>query len=121
VPNAARNCRASDQRSRPACRSRSLIGADPCRRHPISDLERHAGLDRWSLARQFRAAFGTSPSRYRLMRQLDLVRALIRRGHTLADAALAAGFSDQSHMTRQFKRTYGLTPAGWAAAVGGLD
>jgi AraC-like DNA-binding protein len=38
-------------------------------------------------------------------------------GSSLADAALAAGFADQSHMSRQFKRAYGLTPARWAAAL----
>jgi AraC-like DNA-binding protein len=35
----------------------------------------------------------------------------------LAEVALQAGFSDQSHMSRMFKRTYGLTPAKWAAAL----
>ena len=76
-----------------------------------------ADLDRWSLARQFRAAFGTSPGRFRTMRQLDQVRGLVKSGNSLADAALAAGFADQSHMSRQFKRAYGLTPARWVAAL----
>jgi AraC-like DNA-binding protein len=40
---------------------------------------------------------------------------LVRTG--LADVAVAAGFADQSHMSRQFKRAYGLTPARWAAAL----
>jgi methylphosphotriester-DNA--protein-cysteine methyltransferase len=31
--------------------------------------------------------------------------------------AAEAGFADQSHMTRQFKRAYGRTPAAWAKAV----
>ena len=78
-------------------------------------LERVSGLDRWSLARQFRAAYGTSPYRYFAMRRLDRARALIGAGAALAEAALAAGFADQSHMTRQFKRAYGLPPGRWAA------
>jgi AraC-like DNA-binding protein len=98
-------------------RVRSLIAARPAERHPIGELERVADLDRWSLARQFRSAFGTSPTRFRIMRQLDQVRRLMKSGLSLAEAALEAGFADQSHMSRQFKRAYGFTPARWAAAL----
>jgi AraC-like DNA-binding protein len=39
----------------------------------------------------------------------------VRAGHSLADAAFACGFADQSHMTCQFKRAYGLSPSRWRA------
>ena len=81
------------------------------------ELEMLSGLDRWKLSRQFRAAYGTSPYRFRTLRRLERVRHLIVAGSAPAEAAAGAGFADQSHMTRQFKRTYGLTPARWAAAV----
>jgi AraC-like DNA-binding protein len=80
-------------------------------------LERIAGIDRWTIARHFRAAFGTSPDRYRTMRRLELARRAIAAGASLADAAATAGFADQSHMTRHFKRAYGITPGRWAAAT----
>ncbi|HEX2553661.1 MAG TPA: AraC family transcriptional regulator [Microvirga sp.] len=96
-------------------RVRDLIAADPARPLPMERLEREAGLDRWSLARGFRAAFGTSPSGFRTMRRLDRARTLIATGTPLAEAAFAAGFADQSHLSRQFKRAYGVTPARWAA------
>ncbi|MCC7272491.1 MAG: AraC family transcriptional regulator [Alphaproteobacteria bacterium] len=76
-------------------------------------LEAATGLDRFALARQFRARLGTSPYRYLTMRRLDRVRASLRAGVPLADAALAAGFADQSHMTRQFRRAYGMSPGRW--------
>lgn len=98
-------------------RVRDLIAADPATRPAIETLEAASGLDRWALARQFRAAFGTSPSNFRTMRQLDEARRMIRDGMPLAEAAVAAGFADQSHMSRMFKRRYGLTPARWAAAL----
>jgi AraC-like DNA-binding protein len=104
-------------RLRGLARVRDLIAERPARRRSIEELERVAGLDRWSLARQFRSAFGTSPSRFRTLRQLDEVRRCVKRGTGLAEAALQAGFADQSHMSRQFKRAYGLTPARWAAAL----
>lgn len=99
-------------------RVRDLIAADPAIRHPIAELERVAGFNRWTLARQFRAAFGTSPTRFRTMRQLDRARLRMRSGLAIAEAALEAGFADQSHMSRLFKRAYGLTPGRWLAALG---
>lgn len=98
-------------------RVREAISADPAVRYSARELEVVASLDRWTLARQFRAAFGTSPSRFRTMRQLDRARGMMRAGMSLAEAALEAGFADQSHMTRLFKRAYGLTPASWIGAV----
>jgi AraC-like DNA-binding protein len=86
-------------------------------RHTTDALEQLCGLDRWTLARQFRAAFGTSPSRFRTMRQLDHVRRLLKGGASLAEAAIDAGFADQSHMSRHFKKAYGLTPGTWMSAV----
>ena len=96
---------------------REAIRAAPGSALPSAALERLSGLDRWTLARAFRAAYGTSPSRYRTLRQLDGARELIASGQPLAEVAMAVGFSDQSHMTRQFKRAYGLTPGRWAAAL----
>ncbi|MEW6341160.1 MAG: AraC family transcriptional regulator [Paraburkholderia sp.] len=97
---------------------RDLLAGTPAVRHSMDELERVAGLDRWALARQFRAAFGTSPSHFRTHRQLDQLRRAVKGGASLRDAALDAGFADQSHMSRQFKRAYGLTPAKWAEALG---
>lgn len=82
-----------------------------------SMLEQIAGTDRFTIARHFRRAFGTSPDRYRTMRRLALARTAIESRLPLARAAADAGFADQSHMTRQFKKTYGLTPGHWARAV----
>ena len=109
----------------PLARVRDLIAAEPAKRHAMDALERASGLDRWTIARQFRALFGTSPTRFRTQRQLDRVRRLVAAGTPLAAASAEAGFADQSHMSRRFKSAYGLTPAAWAAALersrGGRD
>jgi AraC-type DNA-binding domain-containing proteins len=79
------------------------------------ELEEVAGIGRYELARQFRRTLGTSPHRYLVMRRLDRARRELRAGAGLADAAAAAGFSDQAHFTRHFKKTYGMTPGRWVA------
>jgi AraC-like DNA-binding protein len=98
-------------------RVREHLAANAAEAVPAAALERIAGLDRFTLARQFRRAYGTSPDRYRTLRRLALARAAILRGEPLAEAAAGAGFADQSHLTRQFRRAYGLTPGRFARAV----
>ncbi len=82
---------------------------------PVSSarLERVTGLSRFALARHFRAGFGTSPYRYVVMRRLDRARRMIQTGAPLAAAASESGFADQAHMTRHFKKTYGIPPGRW--------
>jgi AraC-like DNA-binding protein len=92
---------------------REYLAAHASDQTPASTLEQVAGTDRFTIARHFRWAYGTSPDRYRTLRRLELARVAIEAGDPLARAAADAGFANQSHMTRQFKRTYGLTPARW--------
>ncbi|MCD2174439.1 AraC family transcriptional regulator [Rhizobium sp. C4] len=82
------------------------------------ELETLCGLDRFSLARQFRALCGTSPHRYLTMRRLDLARSFIGAGLPLAQVAAASGFSDQSHLNRQFKKAFGMPPGAWSQLIG---
>jgi len=97
--------------------AREYLAAHAREQTPAATLEKITGTNRFTLTRHFRRALGTSPDRYRTRRRLDLARAAIERGVPLAQAAIEAGFADQSHMTRHFKQAYGLTPACWAHAV----
>ena len=80
-------------------------------------LEAVTGLDRYALSRHFRAAFSTSPHRFLLMRRLEQAKRMMRADMPLAEIAAAAGFSDQSHFNRQFKKAFGLTPGRWSSLI----
>lgn len=92
-------------------RVRELLDVETSRVIRSVELEALTGLTRYDLARQFRAAFGTSPYRYSLMRRLDIARAELRGNRPLADVALATGFADQAHFSRMFKAAFGVAPA----------
>lgn len=61
--------------------------------------------------RSFAAHFGLTPHAYLMQRRASRARDLIRSGSPLAAAAFESGYADQSHMTRDFRRRYGLNPA----------
>jgi AraC-like DNA-binding protein len=85
----------------------------------IADLAHGAGVDPASLARAFRAHYGTTPGAY--LRELRVRRAadaLARSSVALSEIALENGFADQSHFTRVFGAVLGLTPRRWRALHG---
>jgi AraC-like DNA-binding protein len=103
-----------------ARRARDYLHANCARVVALDELEAATGRDRWSLSHDFRTFYGTSPYRYLTMRRLDAVRHMLLAGTSLAYAAAAAGFADQSHMTRHFSKTFGLTPGRWLQVAGSV-
>jgi AraC-like DNA-binding protein len=51
-----------------------------------------------------------------MQRRIQLARALLATGVPVIQAAADAGFADQSHLTRLFARTLGITPAVYSRA-----
>ncbi|MFL5470692.1 MAG: helix-turn-helix domain-containing protein [Gemmatimonadaceae bacterium] len=77
----------------------------------VRAIARVCGVHPVYLARAFRRHIGCSPGEYRRQTRLERAAALISRTRsTLAEVALESGFADQSHMTRQFRRAYRLSP-----------
>lgn len=96
-----------------AQRALDFLQAHRFRTVTLEELEAATGRDRWSLSRDFRLYYGTSPYRYLTMRRLRAVQRSLLAGLSLAHSAMDAGFADQSHMSRHFLKTFGLTPGHW--------
>ncbi|WP_433525022.1 AraC family transcriptional regulator [Nocardia pseudovaccinii] len=79
---------------------------------PISmdDLAEAAECSRFALYRAFRTNYGLAPSDYQRLLRLRTARRLIAAGRPISQAAIDAGFADQAHLTRWFRRCYGITP-----------
>ena len=90
--------------------ARDYLEANPERDTSLSGLSGLCGLSPYHLATIFRRETGLAPHQYLNQVRVRKARGLIQKGANLADAALQAGFFDQSHMSRRFKEFTGLTP-----------
>lgn len=84
----------------------------------VDMLASEAGLSIFHFVRTFSAAFHVTPHQYLQARRAARAKSLLARRATPSDAAAAAGLTDQSHLNRWFKRTYGVTPAQYQQQIG---
>jgi AraC-like DNA-binding protein len=117
APLLSRKAGPTAAQARGISRAAARIDDAPEAPHPVAQLAAEAGLSHWHFIRAFSAATGLTPQAYRRQRQVQKARKVIESGVPLAEAAAAAGFADQSHMTRLFTRCYGFTPGTLANAV----
>jgi AraC-like DNA-binding protein len=81
----------------------------------IRALAEVAGLSPYYLVRAFHRQVGVPPHRYQTILRVNRARKLLTSGLALSDVAYRTGFYDQSHLTRCFKRTLGVTPGRYSA------
>lgn len=80
----------------------------------IDQLAAQVSLSVSYFGRAFKKSFGQSPHAYIISMRLELAQELMLSTHEpLAQIAVACGFSDQSHLTRLFRRVVGKTPRDW--------
>ena len=84
------------------------------RRIGVDELAAIARLNVFQLSRAFRREHATTPYRLVLEVRIQHATQMLREGATIAQTALHAGFADQSHFTRHFKRLTGMTPKHYA-------
>lgn len=109
---------------RPPGRERRAVAVstDYLREHAAENvslrtLARVAGLSPYHLCRVFRQTVGVTPHAYQAQLRVRRARSLLRAGLPIAEVATTAGFYDQSHLTRHFKRILGLTPGRYVSSI----
>lgn len=95
---------------RPLARAAEFISDNFTRNLRLDDICAAAGLSQSHLIRAFKGQYGMTPHAYLINRRIQFSRARLRQGLPIADVALEAGFADQAHLQRAFKRHVAATP-----------
>jgi AraC-like DNA-binding protein len=103
--------------TREVARAREILGDRLTENLSLTEVAADAGINRFALARAFRRSYGIPPHAWVIQQRVHAARSLLREGRRPAEVASAVGFSDQSHLTRQFKRLIGVTPGRYSAPL----
>jgi len=99
-------------RSAPARRAKEILDQRFKEEMKIRDLAREVRSSNPVLTKAFREAYGLSPLQYRnKLRLFEAQRLMLMESRSVADAAIAAGFSDISKFNKDFKRLMKINPA----------
>ena len=102
---------------RSVMRIRDYLEAHYADNPSIQDLAGTASLSPYHLIRVFQQATGLPPHAYLNQVRVRHARDLLAQGRSIAEAAYATGFADQSHLTRRFKHILGVTPGQYRNSV----
>ena len=97
-----------------ADRLRELIDARVIEGIDLGEAGAELGVHPAYAVRAFSRRHGLPPHRYLTGRRIELARRLLLSGMPAAQVAPAAGFYDQAHLTRHFRRMLATTPAAYA-------
>ena len=117
---AADHCEApavNDARQSLTSDARRYLDGHLDRQVSLAELTTRFAVSPTHLVRRFASEVGMPPHAYHLQLRVGHSRDLLRAGASPGHAALAAGFSDQSHFTRHFTRLVGMSPGRYRQAV----
>lgn len=76
----------------------------------LDDMAETVKLSRYQTLRHFQKQMGMTPHAWLTQYRVKQAKKRLEQGNSLADTAIDCGFADQSHMTRAFKRQFGISP-----------
>ena len=77
----------------------------------VKEIAAKAGLSPAHFSREFRQSMGRTPWEYVIELRLQRVVNLLKTGESICAIAADCGFFDQAHLTRLFKKRFGLVPS----------
>lgn len=81
----------------------------------VGAFAKNEGISAYALIRAYKRMFALTPVQHQMAHRVDAACELLANGANASDAAAELGFSDQAHLTREFKKRIGCTPGSYAA------
>lgn len=98
-------------------RARDYLEAHFDRPVRLAELAGECGVSPFHLIKSFYLSVGMTPHAFLTQLRANRARELLLAGETISSVAYRCQFSDQSHLTRVFKRIFGVTPGAYARPV----
>jgi AraC-like DNA-binding protein len=76
----------------------------------LDKLQQISGLNKFSIIRNFKKLYITTPAAYHLQYRVAEAKRLLSKGADVFDICEELRFYDQAHLIREFKKMYGITP-----------
>ncbi len=115
--DASPSLRSVGHEHRPVEKVREYIEENYSQDVSIEQLSSIANLSPFYLIRAFRRETGLPPHAFQIQVRVRRAKDLVKSGRSLADTAYETGFTDQSHLTRHFKRIVGVPPGKYRSFV----
>jgi AraC-like DNA-binding protein len=91
-------------------RTKRFLDEHYTERVSLHELARLVGLSAYHLNRTFCRKIGMPPHEYQIQVRITRAKSFLRLGRSISETVSLVGFVDQSHFTRHFKRSVGVTP-----------
>lgn len=92
------------------------IECNPEAKINIDEMARSLYISKFHFIRKFKQNVGLTPHQFQIQNRVRKAQHMLNDIGSTAEAALIAGFCDQSHFIKQFKKFVGLTPAEYKAS-----
>ena len=89
---------------------RAYIEANFKQQLRLDELEKIFSYNKFRIIRSFKSKYFVTPLAYQLQLRTNYAKHLLSKNNDLIEVALDAGFYDQAHFTKEFRKTYGITP-----------
>ena len=98
-------------------RARAYLASRFAKQVRLASIAAECDMSAFQLIRVFQRVLGVSPYAYLVQLRVNRARDMLQQGIGVSEVAYSCGFSDQSHLTRVFKKAIGVPPGVYRKSV----